>query len=69
LRVLLLCYSIDDDNRQQLAKQFRKSCPHGRIVVIANQPIARPLIAADAFIYGVDGAEVLIDAVRGKPDA
>lgn len=64
----MLCYSIDDDIRQQLAKEFRNSCPHGRIVVITNQPILRPLIAADAFVYGIEGTEALIDAVRGKSE-
>lgn len=59
-----MCYCIDDVSREQLAKQFRKSCPQGRIVVIPNEPIARPLIRADAFVYGIEGAEALLDAVH-----
>ena len=64
--VLLMCYSLDDVSRQHLAKQFRKCCPQGRIVLITNEPIARPLIHADAFVYGIEGAETLINAVRGN---
>jgi len=64
--VLLLCYSIDDDSRQQLKKEFRESCPHGRIVIISNQPTVRPLVGTDACVYGIEGAEALIDAVRGS---
>jgi anthranilate phosphoribosyltransferase len=46
------------------AKTFREVCPEGRIVSITDQPLNQPP-DADVVIYGVDGAEALIEAVRG----
>jgi hypothetical protein len=66
--VLLLCYSIDDRIRQQLTKKYREVCPEGRIVAITNAPFVHPPVEADKFLYGVDGAEALIDAVRVVPE-
>jgi|SRR5581483_4935642 len=63
--VLLLCYSVDTDTRIRLAKEFRDSCPKGRIVAITNQPMAQPP-TADAFVYGGEDFEALIAAVRGE---
>jgi DNA-binding NarL/FixJ family response regulator len=34
--VLLLCYSVEDESRKQIAKTFREVCPEGRIVLITN---------------------------------
>jgi hypothetical protein len=65
--VLLLCYSIDDETRQQLAKKYREACPDARIVAITNAPLEHPLVDADAFVYGVEGPEALIDAIRVVP--
>lgn len=62
--VLLLCYSVDDVSRKQIAKTFREVCPEGRIVSITNQPL-KESPDADVVIYGIDGAEALIEAVRG----
>ncbi len=64
--VLLLCYSLDDDILRRLETQFRKSCPDGRIVAITNQPVVIPPIHADAFVYGMEGPDVLIAAVGGE---
>jgi hypothetical protein len=64
--VLLLCYSLDDDVATELAEHFRKSCPEGRIVAITNRPMSHPTLDVDAFVYGVEGPEVLIAAVRGE---
>jgi hypothetical protein len=50
--------------RLRIAKTFREVCPEGRIVSITNQPLNQPP-DADVVIYGVDGAEALIEAVRG----
>jgi DNA-binding NtrC family response regulator len=61
--VLLLCYSLPIDVRRRLADAFRERCPDGRIIAITNMPQARPPIDADAFIYGIEGAEALIKAV------
>jgi DNA-binding NtrC family response regulator len=63
--VLLLCYSSSFAVRQRISEAFRKSSPHGRIIAITNQKLDRPDFADD-FVYGVEGPEVLIDAVRSS---
>jgi DNA-binding NtrC family response regulator len=60
---LLMCYSLALRTRQLLAEAFRKHCPDGRIVAITNQRLEKPDFA-DIFVYGVDGPEALIDAIR-----
>ena len=62
--VLLLCYSVDDESRKEITRTFREVCPEGRIVSITNQPL-KESPDADVVVYGVDGAEALIGAVRG----
>ena len=62
--VLLLCYSMKIRTRQRLAKEFRERCPDGRIIAITNQHQARPPVDADAFLYGLEGAEALLETVR-----
>jgi hypothetical protein len=62
--VLLLCYSVEEESREHIAKAFREMCPEGRILSITNQPL-KQVLDADAFVYGVDGPEALISAVRG----
>jgi hypothetical protein len=47
-----------------MTKAFREVCPKGRVVWITNQPLKQSP-DADAFVYGVDGAEALISAVGG----
>jgi hypothetical protein len=47
-----------------MTKAFREVCPKGRVVWITNQPLKQSP-DADAFVYGIDGPEVLINAVRG----
>ncbi len=64
--VLLLCYSVEDRVREQLIKKFREKCPTGCIVALANSAMSQPPAEADAFVYGVEGAEALIDAVSGN---
>jgi DNA-binding response OmpR family regulator len=60
--VLLLCYSLPFLSRKQLADTFRANCPEGRIVTITNEKSAPEF--ADLVVYGVDGPEALIDAIR-----
>jgi DNA-binding NtrC family response regulator len=64
--VLLLCYSVFQQSRDHLIQEFREHCPEGRIVAITNRPVAERPKEADELVYGVDGPEILIDAVRGK---
>lgn len=61
--VLLLCYSIREEWRRHLIHAFREHCPQGHVVAITNVPFSRPPIEADEFIYGVEGPEVLLDAI------
>jgi hypothetical protein len=58
-----MCYSLSSPSRRGLAEAFRERCPKGRIVAIRNAKTERPEFA-DAFVYGVEGPEVLIDALR-----
>lgn len=64
--VLLLCYSISAEWRNQLVQRFRELCPEGRVVAITNHPVAGTPKEEDAVVYGVEGPEILIDAIRGK---
>ena len=64
--VLLLCYSVQDSIRQQLTTKYREACPGARIVAITNEPVQEPLVNIDAWVYGVEGPEALIDAVQRK---
>lgn len=67
--ILLLCYSMEINTRQRLAKEFREHCPKGRIIAITNQYQQRPPVDADAFLYGLEGAEALLDTVRAEIEA
>ena len=60
--VLLLCYSLPLPARKRLAQAFRESCPQGRIVTITNEKTEPEF--ADSFVYGVEGPQALIEAVR-----
>jgi DNA-binding response OmpR family regulator len=61
--VLLVCYSTPFSMKQHLAVEYRKQCPDGRIIAVSNEHIER-LEVADSFVYGIEGPEVLIDAIR-----
>lgn len=61
--VLLLCYSLPIEVRKRLAETFGKCCPSSRIVAITNEKIEKADFA-HGFVYGVDGPEALIDALR-----
>jgi DNA-binding response OmpR family regulator len=65
-RVLLMCYSLPSEWRQRLLTVFRKHSPTGRVIAITDMPVVGTPKDVDELIYGVDGPEVLIDAVRGK---
>jgi DNA-binding response OmpR family regulator len=64
--VLLLCYSVPGEWRKQVIKEFRECCPEGRIVAITDRVIAEIPKQVDELIFGLEGAEALIDAVRGN---
>ena len=64
--VLLLCYSVPAEWRKQLIHEFRESCPGRRIVAITDRMIAEIPKQVDELIFGLEGAEALIDAIRGN---
>jgi len=64
--VLLLCYSVRDLWRRQLVREFREKCPHGRIVAITNSKMDEVPKEVDELVFGIEGAEALIDAIQGK---
>jgi DNA-binding NarL/FixJ family response regulator len=64
--VLLLCYSVPIEWRRQLIQEFRESCPQGRIVAITDRIVAEIPKEVDDLIFGLEGAEALIDAIRGS---
>jgi DNA-binding response OmpR family regulator len=64
--VLLPCYSLPVTLRQQLASSFRNRSRNGRIVAITDEPHTQVPVDADAFLYGIEGAEALIDVVSGE---
>jgi DNA-binding response OmpR family regulator len=59
---LVLCYSLPFTSRKRMAETFRANCPHGRIITVMNEK-GEPEFA-DAFVFGVDGPEALIEAIR-----
>jgi DNA-binding NarL/FixJ family response regulator len=64
--VFLLCYSVRDRCRAQLVREFREKCPRGRIVAITNSKIDQVPEEVDQLVFGIEGAEALIRAVKGK---
>jgi hypothetical protein len=64
--VLVICYSTPDYWREVLIRDFRGHCPRGGIVEITNHPVTQAPNDVDALVYGLDGPEILIDAIRGK---
>jgi DNA-binding response OmpR family regulator len=64
--VLLLCYSVPEEWRKELIQEFREKCPEGRIVAITDRRIAEIPRQVDELIFGLEGAEALINAIRGS---
>lgn len=64
--ILLICYSTPDEWREVLIRDFRNHCPSGRIVGITNRQVTQVPDDVDALAYGLEGPDILIDAIRGK---
>lgn len=64
--VLLVCYSAPLPLKRQLAVAYKNRCPDGRIIAVANEHV-ETLDVGDSFVYGMEGPEVLIEAIRGNP--
>lgn len=64
--VLLLCYSVSDECRESLIHEFRDHCPEGRVVAITSRPITQVPKNVDELVYGIEGPEALMNAIRGK---
>ena len=63
--LLLLCY-LPCSVRERLARLFRNCCPQGRIVAVSNKQVDESTLYADAVVFGIEGAEALIDNVRNE---
>jgi hypothetical protein len=55
--------------RARITKLFREACPSGLIIAITDQYLQCPPQDADSFLYGVEGPEALIEAVRGTSES
>ncbi|HZQ23485.1 MAG TPA: hypothetical protein VFA89_11880 [Terriglobales bacterium] len=64
--VLLVCHSLAADDAEQLARDFRRTQRHARVIVITNEKLPAKPSYADAFVYGIEGPEALINAIRGS---
>ncbi|HKW17100.1 MAG TPA: hypothetical protein VJO35_06300 [Terriglobales bacterium] len=64
--VLLVCYSVPNEWRAELIEKFRRHCPGGRVVAITDRPITQCPVDADELVYGIEGPDALMHAVRGK---
>jgi DNA-binding response OmpR family regulator len=64
--VLLVCYSTPLPMKRRLAVAYRKRCPEGTIIAVANEQV-QTLEIADSLVYGIEGPEVLIEAISAKP--
>ena len=49
-----------------MVREFRETCPQGRIVAITNGTMSEVPKEVDDLIFGIEGAEALIDAVTKK---
>lgn len=64
--VLLLCYSVSEESRKELIRDFRRQCPNGRIVVITNERVPQLPKDVDELVFGIEGPEALLDAIEPK---
>ena len=55
--------------RARITKLFREACPSGLVIAITDQHLQCPPQDADSFLYGVEGPEALIEAVRGTSES
>jgi CheY-like chemotaxis protein len=62
--ILLLCYTLRADVRKRLAENARKFCPKSRVVLITNTAMENQPVFADTMVYGIEGPEALIQALR-----
>ena len=61
----MICYSTPPDLQESLIREFREHCPKGRIVGITNGQVNQTP-DVDAFVFGLEVPEVLIDAIQRK---
>lgn len=66
LGVLLLCYTLSEDVRKNIVSEFRKHCPKGGIVAIADVNSAQPPVGVDAWVRSSQAGVMLVDAVLGN---
>jgi hypothetical protein len=66
--ILLLGHTLSADERKHLADAFRTHSPTGRILCIENKQAAGTPDFADSIVYGLEGPEALINAIRNIGD-
>jgi DNA-binding response OmpR family regulator len=64
--VLLLCYSVRYEWRADLIHKFREYYHAGRVVEITDRPITQLPTDVDQVVYGIEGPDALMDAIRGR---
>jgi len=64
--VLLLCYSVRNEWRADLVHKFREHYRAGRVVEITDRPITQLPTDVDQVVYGIEGPDALMDAIRGR---
>ena len=62
--VMLLCYSVGSEWREEMIQRFREYCPGGRIVAITDRPVTDPANDVDEIVYGIEGPDALMHAIR-----
>ena len=63
--ILLLHYSLPEYWVKTLIKNFRRSCPNGRVIGIA-QRAGRPLADVDQVVLESEGTAPLLKAISGE---
>ena len=62
--VVVLCQSLAETVLKELTREFRESCPQGRVVIITNEQLQFAIDDETKVVYGIDGPETLVEAIR-----
>jgi hypothetical protein len=49
--------------------RFPRALPRGRVVAITNRPVNQLPSDVDELVYGIEGPEILMEAIEGKKAA
>jgi hypothetical protein len=62
--VVVLCHSLTETVLEKLTREFRESCPQGRVVIITNERLQFAIGDKTKVVYGIDGPETVVEAIR-----